>query len=76
MRMRAALMAFTIWRRWLHGGPAARSLPTARTCLQYQNLPGTSIGMGLPAPAGGMIPLALCVGLPVFEPDVILLGSR
>lgn len=76
MRMRAALMAFTIWRRWLHGGPAARCLPTARTCVQNQNLPGTSAGVGLPAPEGGMLPLALCVGLPVFDPDVILLWSR
>lgn len=76
MRMRAALMAFTIWRRWLRGGPAARSPPTARTGVKNQNLPGTGAGMGLPAPAGGMIPLPLCVGLPVFESEVILLWSR
>lgn len=67
-------MAFTIWRRWLRGGPAARSPPTARTGVRDQNLPGP--GVGLPAPAGGTIPLPLCVGLPVLEPEVILLWSR
>lgn len=68
-------MALTIWRRWLRGGPAARCPPTARTCPQNQNRPSTSTraGTGLPAPGGGTEPLALCVGLPVLDPDVILL---